>query len=69
MMSDKNEITIAEKLEQLRELVAWFEGDEFSIEEALDKFAQAEKLAKTIDEDLSVFKNKITVLKKDFSTE
>jgi exodeoxyribonuclease VII small subunit len=69
MMSDKNEITIAEKLEQLRELVAWFESDEFSIEEALDKFAQAEKLAKTIDEDLSVFKNKITVLKKDFSTE
>ena len=69
MMSDKNEITIAQKLEQLRELVAWFESDEFSIEQALDKFAQAEKLAQTIDEDLSVFKNKITVLKKDFSTE
>jgi exodeoxyribonuclease VII small subunit len=69
MMSDKSEITIAEKLEQLRELVAWFESDEFSIEQALDKFAQAEKLAQTIDEDLSVFKNKITVLKKDFSTE
>ena len=69
MMSDKSEITIAEKLEQLRELVAWFESDEFSIEQALDKFAHAEKLAQTIDEDLSVFKNKITVLKKDFSTE
>ena len=69
MMSDKSEITIAEKLEQLRELVSWFESDEFSIEQALDKFAQAEKLAQTIDEDLSVFKNKITVLKKDFSTE
>lgn len=69
MMSDKSEITIAEKLEQLRELVVWFESDGFSIEQALDKFAEAEKLAKTIDEDLSVFKNKITVLKKDFSTE
>lgn len=68
-MSNKSEITIAQKLEQLRELVAWFESDEFSIEQALDKFAQAEKLAQTIDEDLSVFKNKITVLKKDFSTE
>ena len=69
-MSDKNNATsIADRLTQLNQLVAWFESDDFTIEEALDKFAEAEKLAKTIDEELSVFKNKITVLKKDFSTE
>ena len=69
-MSDKNNATsIADKLTQLNQLVAWFESDDFTIEEALDKFAEAEMLAKTIDEELSVFKNKITVLKKDFSTE
>ena len=68
-MSDQNNITIADKLAQLNQLVVWFESDEFSIEEALDKFAEAEKLAKTIDDELTVFKNKITVLKKDFSTE
>lgn len=69
-MSDKSDATtIADKLAQLNQLVAWFESDEFSIEEALDKFAEAEKLEKTIDDELTVFKNKITVLKKDFSTE
>lgn len=67
-MSKQNE-TISDKLAQLGELVAWFESDEFSLEIALDKFAEAEKLAKDIDGDLSDFKNKITVLKKDFSKE
>ena len=68
-MSEKSEVKIADKLSKLNELVAWFESDEFSIETALDKFAEAEKLAKDIDNDLAVFKNKITVLKKDFSNE
>jgi exodeoxyribonuclease VII small subunit len=68
-MSNKSEINVADRLVQLGELVAWFESDEFTIEKALKKFAEAEKLAKGIDDDLTQFKNKITVLKKDFSAE
>lgn len=68
-MSNKSEVSVADKLAQLGELVAWFESDEFTIEEALKKFAEAEKLARGIDNDLTEFKNKITVLKKDFSAE
>jgi len=54
---------------QLSELVAWFESDEFTIETATAKFAEAEKLAKEIETNLSEFKNEITVLKKKFDQE
>jgi len=68
-MSDKNNQTISEKIEQLNALVLWFEGEEFELEEALDKFEHADKLAKEIETDLDSFKAKLTVLKKDFSKE
>lgn len=59
--------SIAEKMAELNKLVDWFESDNFSLEKALEKFAEAEKLAKEIEYDLKNFKNKITVIKKDFS--
>lgn len=67
-MSEKNK-TVSAKLSELNELVAWFESDEFTLEQALEKFKQAELLAKEIEGDLSELKHTITVLKKDFSTE
>lgn len=67
-MSVKNK-TIAKKLADLEELVAWFENDDFVIEEALDRFKQAEVLAKEISQDLAVLKHDITIIKKDFSVE
>ncbi|MBP7775443.1 MAG: exodeoxyribonuclease VII small subunit [Candidatus Saccharimonas sp.] len=51
---------------QLQELVGWFEGDDFEIEQALDKYAEAEKLARDIQVQLTEYKNQITVLKKRF---
>lgn len=66
-MSDKNKASIAEKTIQLNELVAWFDGDEFELEQAIDKFAEAEKLAAEIEADLLAMKNNITVLKKKFN--
>jgi len=66
-MSDKNNGSIAEKTIHLNELVAWFDGDEFELEQAIDKFAEAEKLAAEIEADLLAMKNNITVLKKKFN--
>lgn len=65
-MSDKSKQTIAEKLAQLDELVAWFDGEEFTIETALDKFSEAEKLARDIEQDLAELKNDIQVVKARF---
>lgn len=62
----KNDKTITEKMNTLTELVAWFEGDEFELEKALDRYRDAEKLANEIENDLSEIKNEVTVLKKKF---
>ena len=64
-MSQENK-SISEKMTKLGELVAWFEGEEFELEAALDKYKEAEKLADEIEKDLSGLKNEITVLKQKF---
>ena len=65
-MSAKNNSSIAEKTTRLNELVAWFDSDEFELEQALDKFSEAETLAAEIEKDLSALKNNITVVKQSF---
>lgn len=64
-MSEKNN-SIAEKTAQLDRLIAWFDGDEFELEQALDKFKAAEKLAAEIEHDLLKLKNDIQVVKTRF---
>jgi exodeoxyribonuclease VII small subunit len=66
-MSEKSDKTVSELLAELDERVRWFEGEDFSLEQAIDKFSEAEKLAKEIEEKLGSFKNKINQLKQDFS--
>lgn len=65
-MSEKSSETVSKKLAKLSELVAWFESDDFVLEEAVERFKEAQKLADDVDADLSKLKNEITVLKKKF---
>ena len=65
-MSDKSNTTIEDKMNELRTLVAWFEQDEFKLEQAGAKFAAASKLAREIEHDLTELKNDISVLKQSF---
>lgn len=65
-MSSENDITIAEKTAKLNEMVAWFNGDDFELEQALDKFTAAEELAQEIENDLLALKNRIEVVKERF---
>ena len=53
-------------MNELSELVAWFESDEFELELAIEKYKVAEQLAGEIEKDLSELKNEITVLKTKF---
>lgn len=62
----KSTASIQEKMNQLNALVAWFDGEEFQLEEAFDRFKEAEQLAASIEDDLSSMKNEITILKKRF---
>ena len=61
--------SIQEKTAELNELVAWFDSDDFALEQALDKFKAAEKLAKDIEQDLTTLRNDIEVVKKSFNDE
>lgn len=58
--------TIEEKMNELREMTAWFESDEFSLTHAAEKFEAAAKLAREIEHDLSEMENTVNVLKKSF---
>jgi len=62
----KNNKTIQEKVSQLNTLVAWFDSDDFTLEVALEKFKDAEALAKEIEVDLTSLKNEIEVVKQKF---
>ena len=66
-MSAKNNPSIAEKTTKLNELIAWFDSDDFELEKALDRYAEAEKLAKEIEHDLLALKNNIQVVKDRFA--
>lgn len=61
--------TIQEKIAELTKMVEWFDGDEFKLEAALDKYQLAEKLAAEIEQDLSSLKNEITIVKQKFDSE
>lgn len=66
-MSVKSKQTIAEMTTELTKLVAWFDSDDFVLEQALDKFKEAEALATKIEQDLLALKNDIEVVKVKFS--
>ena len=67
-MSQANK-TVQEKLSELSELVTWFQSPSFTLEEAVEKFEQSEKLAEEIEVDLTKLKNDIKVIKKKFDSE
>lgn len=67
-MSQKNE-TIAQKMAKLDELVAWFDGEEFELEQAVERFKKAEILAESIQDDLKNLKNEINIIKQRFDKE
>ncbi len=65
-MSQKN---IREKLDDLQAIVADFERDDLSVEEALLLFEKGSTLSLDIEKNLDELKTKITVLKEKFDKE
>lgn len=65
-MSNQN---IREKLDELSKIVAGFDRDDLSVEDALEQFEKGSKLSEEIEDQLKELKTKITVLKERFDTE
>lgn len=59
--------SIAEKLTQLEELLAWFESDAVTIEQALEKYETALQLAQAIEIELKQAVNQVEIIKKKFN--
>ncbi|MGI6612380.1 MAG: exodeoxyribonuclease VII small subunit [Candidatus Nanosyncoccaceae bacterium] len=60
-MSKKNK-TIKEQVAELEEITAWFSGDDFDVEQAVQKYETAKALLKNITQQLESLKNQITKL-------
>lgn len=68
MKNDKtNEKTIEQMMAELNERIAWFQGDDFNLDEAEQRFVEARQLAKDITAALDDMQHEITVLSEDFS--
>ena len=68
-VNEQTSESIAEKQQRLQELLAWFDGEAFRIEQVSDKFEEARKLSEQIEQLLTEQRNTITVLKEKFSKE
>ncbi|HMS31506.1 MAG TPA: exodeoxyribonuclease VII small subunit [Candidatus Saccharibacteria bacterium] len=58
--------TVAEKLEKLESLLTWFESEEITVEESLQKYEEALQLAKEVEELLEKAKNNVEIIKQKF---
>ena len=68
MNNDKtNEKTIEQMMAELNERIAWFQGDDFNLDEAKQRFIEARQLAQDITAALDDMQHDITVLGEDFS--
>ncbi len=69
MNNDKtNEKTIEQMMAELNERIAWFQSEEFNLDEARQRFIEARQLAKDITAALDDMQHDIMVLGEDFST-
>ena len=64
-MSEKK--TISEKMAELDKDTVWFYSDEFNLDEAVEKYKKAIKIAEELQKDLSDLQNEVEVLSQDFS--
>lgn len=68
-MSKNDTPSIQAKIAQLDELVAWFQGDDFQLEQASEKLKEAKRLADDVSKDLDAVENEITIVKKSFASD
>ena len=66
-MSESKKTTIAQKMERLEALLAWFESEEITVEESLKKYEQALKLSQKLETQLKDAKNQVEIIKQKFT--
>ncbi|WP_338503005.1 hypothetical protein [Candidatus Minimicrobia sp. QA0096] len=62
-------MTIEQMIAELNERIAWFQGDDFNLDEAKQRFIEARELSKKITATLEDMRHDIEVLSEDFNAE
>ena len=65
-MKDDKSVSISKRMEELEEKMNWFKGDEFTLDEAAERYAEAEKMAGEIEEILMEMQNSVELIQKRF---
>ena len=63
----ENKLNLNQKIAELDKKVEWFYSEDFALENAVEKYKDAIKLAKDIEKDLKNLKTEREVLSEDFS--
>ena len=61
----ENKVSLDDKIKELESQIAWFEGDDFNVEDAIERYTKAKKLSQSISRDIEEFKNVITMIKNE----
>lgn len=64
-----DDMTIEQMMAELNERIAWFQGDDFNLDEAKQRFIEARELSKKITVTLEDMRHDIEVLSEDFNAE
>ena len=65
-MKDDKSVSISKRMEELEEKMNWFKGDEVTLDEAAERYAEVEKLAGEIEEILMEMQNSVELIQKRF---
>ena len=64
-----NDMAIEQMMAELNERIAWFQSDDFNLDEAKQRFIEARELSKKITATLEDMRHDIEVLSEDFNAE
>ena len=65
-MKDDKSVSIYKRMEELEEKMNWFKGDEFTLDEAAERYAEVERMACEIEEILMEMQNSVELIQKRF---
>ena len=65
-MKDDKSVSISKRMEELEEKMNWFRGDEFTLDEAAERYAEVERMAGEIEEILMEMQNSVELIQKRF---
>lgn len=65
-MSQTSKTNISEQLNKLQQSLAWFDSEDFNLDEAIQRYEESSKIADDLKKSLEEIRNKVEILKQNF---